>query len=61
MTLPADPKPCVCTGKVVWAKLEAPSKGRPSGYRAGIQFSRADEDAIEAFIILHGVTTASPA
>jgi hypothetical protein len=48
--LPAEPKPTMCTGKIVWAKLEAPALGRPAGYRAGVQFTRPDEAAIEAFI-----------
>jgi hypothetical protein len=48
--LPAEPKPLTCPGKIVWAKLEAPALGRPAGYRAGVQFTRPDESAIEAFI-----------
>ena len=52
--LATDPGPTVCSGKVVWAKLEAPAPDRPSAYRAGVQFSRPDEAAIEAFIINHG-------
>ena len=49
--LPLEPTPVTCSGKVVWAKLEAPLNGRPSRYRAGVQFSRADDDAIETLII----------
>jgi hypothetical protein len=55
--LPAEPKPISCTGKIVWAKLEAPALGRPAGYRAGVQFMRADEAAIDAFIARHSAVT----
>ncbi len=54
VAIPHEPKAIACSGKVVWAKLEAPSKGRPSGYRAGVEFSKADQATIEAFIIKHG-------
>src|SRR5439155_20360863 len=54
--LPAEPKPISCTGKIVWAKLEAPALGRPAGYRAGVQFARADESAIESFLAKHHAT-----
>jgi chromosome segregation ATPase len=56
VVMPSEPKPLSCSGKVAWAKLEAPANGRPGGYRAGIQFTRADEPAIEAFILRHGGT-----
>ena len=52
--LPFQPKPIVCAGKIVWAKLEAPALGRSAGYRAGVQFSRVDESAVEAFIAHQG-------
>jgi myosin heavy subunit len=52
--LPATPKPIVCAGKIVWAKLEAPALGRSAGYRAGVQFGRVDESAVEAFIESQG-------
>jgi hypothetical protein len=58
VTIPAAPKPISCGGKIVWAKLEAPALGRPAGYRAGVQFSKPDHSAIEAFINSHRTTAA---
>jgi hypothetical protein len=48
MQIPAEP-PINCVGKVVWAQLEPPAAGRPLAYRAGVQFTKADEAAIERF------------
>jgi hypothetical protein len=56
VTLPTAPKPISCSGKIVWAKLEAPALGRPAGYRAGVQFSKPDQAAIETFITSHRAT-----
>ena len=56
LLLPFEGKPIACTGKVVWARLEPPSKGRPLGYRAGVQFTKADEPALEAFAARHVAT-----
>jgi hypothetical protein len=51
--LPRDAKAFTCHGKVVWARLELPAAGRPLGYRAGVQFTKPDEAAIEAFLARH--------
>jgi hypothetical protein len=56
MLMSAEPKPINCNGKIVWAKLEAASPSRPAGYRAGVQFLRPDESAIEAFIASQDAT-----
>jgi len=56
VVLPTSPKPLNCSGKIVWAKLEAPALGRPAGYRAGVQFTKPDQAAIDAFIISHRAT-----
>lgn len=50
VTLPVEPAPLVCGGKVMWAKLETLPKGRGFVYRAGVQFLKPDHDAIDAFI-----------
>jgi hypothetical protein len=42
--------PISCTGKIMWSKLEPPATGRLFGYRAGVQFTKPDQAAIEAFI-----------
>jgi chromosome segregation ATPase len=45
-----------CSGKVVWARIEPPTAGRPLFYRAGVQFTKVDQAAIDAFVAFHGVT-----
>jgi hypothetical protein len=57
VTLPGEKKPVVCTGTVVWTRLEPPTAGRAQRYRAGVRFTKADELAIEAFASQHGATT----
>src|SRR6185369_3315544 len=32
VTIPGMPKAIACSGKIVWAKLEAPALGKPAGY-----------------------------
>lgn len=56
LQIPADP-PIQCAGKVVWAQLEPPAAGRPLAYRAGVQFTKADEVALERFTQSHGKAT----
>jgi hypothetical protein len=53
VVLPSSAPPVVCSGKVVWARLEPSAGGRPAGYRAGVQFTKPDESAIAAFIAGH--------
>jgi hypothetical protein len=48
--LPIESGPLTCAGKVMWARFEPATAGRPNGYRGGSQFTRPDQDAIEAFI-----------
>ena len=47
--LPADKAPVVCSGKVVWTRLEPMAAGQPLGYRAGVRFTKADDVGIETF------------
>jgi chromosome segregation ATPase len=56
LLLPSDPKPLLCVGKVVWAQLEPPAKGRALAYRAGVQFTKADGSAVEQFAVAHGTS-----
>ena len=51
LMLTSDETPTSCEGRIVWSWLEPHVKDRPSSYRAGIAFTRADEAAIEVFII----------
>jgi hypothetical protein len=46
--LASDPL-LVCSGKIVWTRLELAGAGRPPAYRAGVRFIAPDEAAIEAF------------
>ena len=51
--LPSEATPVACAGTVVWAHLEEPMGGRHLTYRAGVQFTRPDDEAIEAFAARH--------
>ena len=53
--LPFDRNPIQCKGKIVWARLEPPSAGRPLRYRGGIFFTTVDELGVEAFLAKRGV------
>jgi PilZ domain len=50
VVLPTENAAIPCTGKVMWARFEACGAGRPLGYRAGVQFTKPDHSAIEAFL-----------
>lgn len=50
--LPQDPTPLLCVGQVVWVRKDAAGKA-PAHLRAGIQFTKVDEGALETFIIMH--------
>jgi hypothetical protein len=54
--LPGPHSPVVCTGTVVWTRLELPAAGQPLRYRAGVRFAKADEGAIETFAAHHAAT-----
>ena len=48
--LPFEENGISCKGKIVWARLEPPSRGGSVRYRAGVLFTNVDEVAIEAFL-----------
>ena len=50
VTLPTGDSALVCTGKVMWARFEPRAAGGSLGYRAGVQFTKPDQSAIDAFI-----------
>jgi hypothetical protein len=54
LLLPFDRNPILCKGKIVWARLEPPSAGRPLKYRGGIFFTAVDEIGVEAFLAKRG-------
>ena len=47
LQLPDEPAPLPCQGQVAWVREEA------AGRRVGVQFTQADEAALEVFIIMH--------
>ncbi len=55
VTLPSEETPCFCQGRLLWARREQPSKGRPFQYRVGLVFTAVDEAAIQAFIERHSI------
>ncbi len=48
--LPSGDTSIACTGKVMWARFEPRASGGAFGYRAGVQFTKPDQAALEAFI-----------
>ena len=53
LLLPLEQGGVPCKGKIVWARLEPPSRGAAFKYRAGVFFTAVDERAVEAFIARH--------
>jgi hypothetical protein len=56
LSLLSDEIPVSCQGKIMWARPEPDSGGRPLTHRAGISFTTADEAAVEAFIIRYSAS-----
>jgi len=54
MLLPSSETPVLCRGKIVWARLEPTSPGKPIRYRAGMLFTATDPAAVQTFITRHG-------
>ena len=54
MLLPSSEMPVLCRGKIVWARLEPTSPGKPIRYRAGMLFTATDPAAVQTFITRHG-------
>jgi PilZ domain len=56
LALLSDEAPCLCEGRLMWARREQTAKGRPYRYPAGIAFTSIDDAAaVEAFIARHAV------
>jgi hypothetical protein len=53
VSLPIDDSMVSFRGKIVWARLEAPSAGGAFCYRAGVFFTSVDEAAVQTFIKHH--------
>ena len=48
--LPTEESVIACTGKVMWARFEPRAASGSLGYRAGVQFTKPDQTALEGFI-----------
>ncbi len=53
MLLPSSESPVLCRGRIVWARLEPTSPGKPIRYRAGMFFTATDQAAVQSFIARH--------
>jgi chromosome segregation ATPase len=62
MLLPSSEAIILCKAKIIWARYEPPTPGKPVRYRAGMVFTQADPAALQMFITRHsGVKmTATP-
>ena len=54
MLLPSSESPVLCRGRIIWARLEPTSPGKPIRYRAGMFFTTTDQAAVQTFITRHG-------
>ena len=54
MLLPSSDSPVLCRGRIVWARLEPTTPGKPIRYRAGMFFTATDQAAVQTFIARHG-------
>ena len=53
LLLPNSEGGFTCTGRIMWAQLEAPKGDRPAQYRSGIQFLDVQLGAMESFMARH--------
>ena len=56
MLLPSTESPVLCRGRIVWARLEPTTPGKPIRYRAGMFFTATDQAAVQTFIARHGAS-----
>ena len=54
VTFPLDDRSISFKGKIMWARIDAGSKGGPLRYRAGVAFTSPDEAALNAFLSQYG-------
>jgi chromosome segregation ATPase len=61
MLLPSSEAIILCKAKIIWARYEPPTPGKPVRYRAGMVFTQADPAALQTFITRHsGVKMTAP-
>jgi hypothetical protein len=61
MTLTVGRSSVACKGRVVWARFEQPHGTAASQYRVGVKFTESEPQAIESFLVRHGVAEDSGA
>jgi len=58
MLLPSSDSPVLCRGRIVWARLEPTTPGKPIRYRAGMFFTATDQAAVQTFMSRHSAQAA---
>ena len=53
LLLPSSEAIILCKAKIIWARFEPPTPGKPVRYRAGMVFTQADAAALQMFITRH--------
>jgi hypothetical protein len=60
IVLPLDEGDLSCLARIVWARIE-PEQDAVVRYRAGLEFTEADKEAVQRFVTRHGTLHMSPA
>lgn len=60
ISLPRGEEALPCKGRIVWAVFEMPSAGGEAMYRAGVQFTEVDQQALDAFLLQRGAAERVP-
>ena len=60
VVLPLDEGDLSCKARIVWARIE-PQQDAAVRYRAGLEFTEADQAAVQLFVTRHGTLHMSPA
>jgi hypothetical protein len=61
IVLPRDEGDLSCKARIVWARIEQRQDEAAVRYRAGLEFTEADKDAVQVFVTRHGTVHMSPA
>ena len=56
VSLPSDETPASARGRIAWTQVERRAKGQAPRFRIGIEFTKAGEVDVEAFIIRYAKT-----
>ena len=61
IVLPRDEGDLSCKARIVWARIEQRQDEAEVRYRAGLEFTDADKDAVQVFVTRHRAVHMSPA